>query len=416
MRRHGALRAAPAAQTADDFTAKGYEMPQTGNKIRKAVRQWLADCRDFFDSTAGAGSERNWENLRPMSLLYLVLLCIYLFAVCLVLDIAVQTAAVRAFALAQAAFTLWVFLWGKKTPPVWTVDLTITLFAAQILGLSGFLGVAVFPAEASFLFPLFLVLMTQIYTRRPLYPILEVLIPAAVYLVFCWRYKSGHAFLLDAISVAVAIAISGAALFSATNYKVSAWRAQTALQKLCALDPMTGVSNKSTFEFLTEEYLRSMPAGGYALAVCDLDDFKGINDTYGHRVGDEVLMAFSVQLRRLVEGRPELLVGRFGGDEFVLFFKRYDTQQQVLTLLSRLCAVPGFAFAAACSVGVAFSASGSADFERLFDVADQSLYRAKNGRTGGVCAADADAAAPPKAPGKHLPAGRTDAADERGKP
>ena len=234
--------------------------------------------------------------------------------------------------------------------------------------------------------------MTQIYTRRLVYPILEVLVPSVVYLICCRLTKSAYSFILDAVSVSIAVAISGAGLYSSTCYKVRAYRAQTALQKMCALDPMTGVNNKPTFEFLVEEYLRGGPKRAHALAVCDLDDFKHINDTHGHRVGDEVLEAFAARLHLLVDGDPDLIAGRFGGDEFVLFIKQYGAKSDVLARMAQLCEVPGFDFPVTCSIGVAFSASGSAQFTQYFDAADKSLYSAKDGRTGRVCVSDADAA------------------------
>lgn len=325
-----------------------------------------------------------------MSLLYLGYLAVYLFGVCPVLDIPLQTAALRIGLSAHAVFTLAVWLRGKKAPPVWAVDGAITLFAVQILGLSGFLGVAAFPGQASFLFPLCLVLMTQIYTRRPIYSILEVLLPAAVYLVCCRQTKATPVFLLDAISVFIAMGIAGAALYSLTNYKLRAYHAQLALQKMCALDAMTGVNNKPTFEFLVGEYLSACPDGRHALAICDFDDFKSINDRCGHRVGDRVLEAFAARLHRLTDGAPDLLAGRFGGDEFVVFFKSYGEEREVLEKLSVLSEVPGFGFPVTCSIGVAFSRAGETDFGRYFDAADRSLYRTKNEKPGGIHAADLD--------------------------
>jgi len=362
-----------------------------GKRSRKAIRQWFGDCRAFFSDTAEACSRRNWEILHPMALVYLAYLCFYLLVVCPLLGIPEQTAAVRIFAALHGAFTLIVFLYRGKTPPVRMVGLAISLFAAQILALSGFLAVAVFPGEASFLFPLCLVLMMQIYTRRPIHLLSGVLAPSVVYLILCWQVKPHSAFLLDAVSVSVAVVIAAASLFSSISDKLQTYHAQTALQKMCALDPMTGVNNKPTFEFLAEEYLRSCPKDGYALAVCDFDNFKGINDHSGHRVGDEVLDAFAAGLHRLVDQDPALIAGRFGGDEFVLFAKRYASEEELLERLAALRTVSGFAFPVTCSIGVAFSASGTAAFQQCFDTADRSLYRAKAGGPGRICSGDADA-------------------------
>lgn len=359
-----------------------------------SVHQWLEDSRVFFNSTAEVNGVRNWEILRPMSILYLIYLCFYLFVMCPMMDIRQQTAAVQIFALIHVAFTLWGFLPRHKTPPVWMVNLAISLFAAEILGLAGYLEIAVFSGEASFMFPLCLVLMTQIYTRRPSYRILEILLPSVVYLIFCHRVESADHFLMDVASVSIAIGISCVAIYTITSYKMRAYHTQMTLEKLCTLDPITGVNNKPTFEFRVETFLNSHRKGGYALALCELDTFKNVNEKYGHRVGDDVLKAFTQQLHQLMDSNPDIIPGRFGGDEFVLFFQHFDNPHEIRKKLEELCSISGFEFPVTCSIGIAFSPSGSSSFQKLFDSADKSLYRTKSHLHGSVSMTDADTSAP----------------------
>jgi diguanylate cyclase (GGDEF)-like protein len=358
------------------------------------IHQWLTDSRIFFDSTAAVNGARNWEILRPMSVLYLIYLCFYLFVMCPVMGIRRQTSAVQIFALIHAAFTLWVFLPRRKTPSVRTVDLAISLFAVQILGLAGYLEIAVFSGDASFMFPLCLVLMTQIYTRRLSYRIVEIFLPSAVYLFFCQRTESAAHFLMDIASVSIAVGISCVAIYTITTYKMRAYHTQMTLEKMCTLDPMTGVNNKPTFEFRVEAFLNSHPKGGYALALCDLDAFKAVNDKYGHRIGDDVLKAFTQRLHQLVDTNPDIISGRFGGDEFVLFFKHFDDPHEIRKKMEELCSISGFEFPVTCSIGIAVSPSGSSGFQKLFDIADKSLYRTKSHLHGSISMTDADTSAP----------------------
>ena len=366
-------------------------MIRTGKENKKIMRQWITDCRCFFKETAAARSERNWELLRPMSLIYLAVLCLYLLIVCPIMDNALQDATVKVFTVIQCIFTLFVFLHRKKTPSSCVVNLSITLFAVQILGLAGFLDIAVFPNEVAFIFPLCLILMTQIYTLTPILPILYVLIPAASYLLYIWLYKSTYTFFLDTLGMFVAVAISATVLFAAVSYKMTAYRSQAALQKMCALDPMTEVNNKTTFEFLVEEFMRSYHSGSYALAICDFDDFKSINDNFGHHMGDAVLKAFASKFHAMVDNDPNLIAGRFGGDEFVLFIKHYDSRQDVIEKVRKLGSVSGFDFPVTCSIGISFSPSGYADFMQLFEAADHVLYNAKKTTPGDILTVNADA-------------------------
>lgn len=189
----------------------------------------------------------------------------------------------------------------------------------------------------------------------------------------------------------IALCIAGSALYGVISYKLHAYRAQEALQKMCALDPMTRVNNKPTFIFLAESFLSRAARGGHALAVCDFDDFKQINDNYGHHIGDEVLNLFAAKLHALVDDDEDIIAGRFGGDEFVLFFKRYDDIQHIVQKLASLTVIPGFDFEVTCSIGLSFSDSGEAVFDQYFEAADRSLYKVKTEKTGTIGIADVDA-------------------------
>jgi diguanylate cyclase (GGDEF)-like protein len=363
-------------------------MDEAEQLSRRTIKHWIRDCRNFFRESASVNSERNWETLHPMTLLYLAYLIVYLFAVCPVLIIPLQTSVVTVFTVLHLLFTLIIWL-SRKTPPIWAVDLLITLFAAQILALSGFLGIAVAPKGASFVFPLCLVLMTQIYTRRPIRPILETVISSGIYLTFCFLTENSYEFTLDIITIVVALGIAGAALFSNVSFKMRSYYAQRALENMCALDPMTGISNKTTFEFLVTQYLRSCLWAGHAFAICDLDSFKAINDRYGHHAGDEVLKAFAEKIRKLLGSNSNMLAGRFGGDEFVIFIKHYKTRREVQDQLGQLNSISGFPFPVTCSIGIAFSESEETEFQDYFAAADESLYMAKAEKSGKLCITDA---------------------------
>lgn len=80
-------------------------------------------------------------------------------------------------------------------------------------------------------------------------------------------------------------------------------------------DALTTLPNRYAIEL----FLSNNVGTDYITAICDLDDFKKINDTYGHHQGDVVLREFGIILKRLLS--QNIFVGRYGGEEFVLFFK-----------------------------------------------------------------------------------------------
>ncbi len=91
------------------------------------------------------------------------------------------------------------------------------------------------------------------------------------------------------------------------------------------LDPLTGLANRSAFEralaVLAERDVRVL------VAFCDIDDFKAINDEFGHDVGDDVLRAVAAAIGNIVRGDD--IVARFGGDEFAVVVTQVDDMQAV---------------------------------------------------------------------------------------
>jgi diguanylate cyclase (GGDEF)-like protein len=154
--------------------------------------------------------------------------------------------------------------------------------------------------------------------------------------------------------------------------------AETQLQ--AAHDQLTGLVNRRT----VERYFGTYAAGrrAFILGILDIDDFKGINDELGHVSGDEALKAVAHTLKDTV--RAHDVVGRFGGDEFVVLMVDMTLKQAEYRFLSVLRALRGLAYSneqkrpLTASAGLAeFSAGDS--FEGLLKRADHALYDAKRG-------------------------------------
>ncbi len=159
-------------------------------------------------------------------------------------------------------------------------------------------------------------------------------------------------------------------------------RSYLALQEQAKKDPLTGLLNKGATQSAIRTWLEDHPTVESALLMIDLDDFKGINDRFGHLFGDTVLTRTAQTIRKMFRGDD--VVGRIGGDEFMVLMKdvhsRKLLEQRCLRLMESLEGLFGDELegrTVTCSVGVARAPQHAHSFQELFQRADQALYHSK---------------------------------------
>lgn len=156
------------------------------------------------------------------------------------------------------------------------------------------------------------------------------------------------------------------------------------LQDQSETDHLTGLLNKIATEDHIAKYLEAAKKDQMgALFLIDLDNFKKINDTLGHAFGDEVLKKLGQALRK--EFRVEDIVGRIGGDEFIVFVENVKSVESIKKEATRLerffkeFRVGEYVkYAVTASVGIAFSPNDGKSFKELYLRADQALYYSKD--------------------------------------
>ena len=156
------------------------------------------------------------------------------------------------------------------------------------------------------------------------------------------------------------------------------------LQRMAQRDALTGLFNQAAFQSCVKPHLGRE---GIAFLVVDLDNFKAVNDRYGHPCGDFVLRELAA---RMDAAFPDALcTGRIGGDEFAVFLadaggeERLTAAAQALIHSVSQITWHGRDVGAGCSVGIC-CAGGAASYERLYSEADRALYQAK-GRGKSQC-------------------------------
>jgi diguanylate cyclase (GGDEF)-like protein/PAS domain S-box-containing protein len=156
-------------------------------------------------------------------------------------------------------------------------------------------------------------------------------------------------------------------------------------------DALTGLPNRTLLRHRLQEEIAVASRAHHAVWVLfvDLDRFKYVNDSLGHRAGNELLCAVGARLRSSV--RPGDTVGRLSGDEFVLILPEHTggplggaTLERIMSAIAQPVTIDGQQFLLGCSIGVAsFPADGS-DPDMLIDCADRAMYAAKQRGSGQV--------------------------------
>ncbi|MBR1692764.1 MAG: diguanylate cyclase [Lachnospiraceae bacterium] len=157
-------------------------------------------------------------------------------------------------------------------------------------------------------------------------------------------------------------------------------KAYSEAMEIAQTDSLTGIYNRATTQKLIENILQLEVSHTHALFMIDVDNFKLINDNYGHIYGDKILKELAEALKTSF-GENEI-IGRMGGDEFAVFIPQAQRHGEVLQLGTKLCdyltarKIQGIQVN--CSVGVALAPKHGSGFQQLYKNADKALYMAKS--------------------------------------
>lgn len=161
-------------------------------------------------------------------------------------------------------------------------------------------------------------------------------------------------------------------------------RFQARIAHLAHYDTLTGLPNRRELQARLQQYVGEArnSSGTMALAIIDIDKFKTINDTYGHPVGDSVIREAARRIAECV--REDDIVGRLGGDELAIVFRRVSDAHEIAEIADRIAEtvrlpmhIDGKSIATSSSIGVSCFPQHASDADELFIKADHALYQAK---------------------------------------
>jgi diguanylate cyclase (GGDEF)-like protein/PAS domain S-box-containing protein len=158
-------------------------------------------------------------------------------------------------------------------------------------------------------------------------------------------------------------------------------RAEQALERLALFDSLTGLANRAAINQHLAGRVGRVDAPAFSLLFIDLDGFKGVNDSFGHRAGDQLLQQAAERLRSSL---PQAFIGRWGGDEFVIAlaggggdYLLRESAQLVIATLGQPFMIDGHRLSVTPSIGAVNHPADGTDATLLLRRADAAMYAAK---------------------------------------
>jgi len=191
------------------------------------------------------------------------------------------------------------------------------------------------------------------------------------------------------IAIAQTLADVTASYLVMARSRDDARAAAESFKQIALHDPLTGLPNRQLLEDRIENAAQRARRSETSAAILfvDLDQFKHVNDAYGHDVGDELLVAIARRLSTLI--RPSDTLARIFGDEFVFLCEDLDSPEDVDLITNRIAEALSVPFQSAgceivitASVGVAYAGPGKRISTHLVSEADKAMYEAKRSRNG----------------------------------
>ncbi|MFI3231218.1 MAG: diguanylate cyclase, partial [bacterium] len=171
--------------------------------------------------------------------------------------------------------------------------------------------------------------------------------------------------------------------------KMSNINTQKLLEERAKMDLLTGFYNKLTTEQEIKNLIANKNQSNFALFIIDIDNFKSINDNLGHHFGDMVLVGIADDIKSCFKETD--ILGRIGGDEFLVVIKDVDNTSQVLEIANKLCNLLNKSFSGgtkvyykiSASIGISMYPNDGGTFEDLYQKSDIALYKIKDTNKNG---------------------------------
>lgn len=267
----------------------------------------------------------------------------------------------------------------KKHIKYTVISFYVAITPILIVGIA--MGTFMDPTNNAITIIIMLCTLFMFITDKPDHIIGWMLGVSTVFLICSYYAKTPKIFVGDVINLCIYLSIGISVNILMLRDRVESAENYVNTLKQAEHDTLTSILNRGAGDRIVSEYLERGEKGAFIMV--DIDDFKHINDTYGHQIGDEVIRVVSHRLKNIFNG--EDTVWRLGGDEFAVFAIGLTDKtvcerrlSEVLAGLSGIKTSHQSLFDIKISIGCSICLSKNCDFDSVYKSSDNALYEAKN--------------------------------------
>lgn len=352
-------------------------------KILKTLRNYLCYCGIEKDEYKALKKDAYISNYKVWRVLHCLMVTVFaaLYICSLTVDImqANRIFYLLAFLYAVAAAGLFCFVLKEDS----LIAQLLIYLSISLLYVFGALITQNKPDSPATTFIVLLVIAPMFMIDKPYFMGIELGAASIIYIIWMHGAKTHDAWKMD-VGNTVVFAVVGFFIHVIANsirIKEFVLSRRISIQK--DTDELTGLKNKDALTRAINEFFASDKAEKKGiLFMLDIDRFKAVNDTYGHDVGDSVIHQFGVFLGDMFAGKE--IVGRFGGDEFIVFVKDTDdaslaeaTAQRIVEGAAAQIRLPDEKEKVGISIGIALYQGLEQNYSEIFKKADIALYKVK---------------------------------------
>ena len=354
-------------------------------KVLKKIRNYFCYCgieKDEYNAIKESAYVSNFKVWRMLHILMSVAFA-FLFINSLFNDMLQSNEWFYLIALIYSVSMMLIFFFVLKENSI--IAQFLIYLSISMLFLFGCLISQNKPQIPATTFIVFLLITPMFMIDKPYFMVIELIVASVVFVLWMYGAKPYEVWKMDLANIIIYCILGIFIHMIANSIRIKEFVLTRKINILKDIDELTGIKNKGALTREINAFLLDDTKDKGVFIVLDIDKFKSINDTYGHDTGDVVISQIGKYLNDEFSG--DEIVGRFGGDEFILFIKNMNdldfvnkTAKKIINGISNSIFLPYKDQRVSVSLGIAIYNGVEKNYSEIFKKADIALYDAKADR------------------------------------